>query len=180
MGGKCICGIGYCYCVLENFCGPGIVNIVCGVLWYLFVCGILSALLSMAPRKRKNDAGASSSQATYDENLFVSERAFQRYKILNAKVVIQDRGMECKEEYRHDPQYDEIRRTIVSRRWEQFVNVPKEMNTSLMLEFLANWPERDERNNVFIRWKRIPVTSNVINTILGLEDFEDSEDQLLE
>ena len=93
----------------------------------------------MAPRKRsKNDAGASSSQASYDANLFASERAFQRYKALNAKVVIQDRGMECKEEYRHDPQYDEIRRTIVARGWQQFVDVPKETNTSLMLEFLAN------------------------------------------
>ena len=62
-------------------------------------CGILSALLSMAPRKRsKNDAGASSSQAAYDESLFVSQRAFERYKILNAKNVIQDRGMECKED----------------------------------------------------------------------------------
>ena len=70
----------------------------------------------MAPRKRsKNDAGSSSSQATYDANLFASERAYERYKALSAKVVIQDRGMECKEEYRHDPQYDEIRRTIVAR-----------------------------------------------------------------
>ena len=49
-----------------------------------------------------------------------------------------------------------------------------------MLEFLANWPERDENNNVFIRRKRIPVTLMVINMILGLEDFEDSEEQLLE
>lgn len=122
----------YCTVVSVVFCFGG-------VLWYIFVCGILSALLSMAPRKRsKKDAGASSSQATYDENLFVSQRAFERYKILNAKVAIQDRGMECKEEYRHDPQYDEIRRTIVARGWQQFVNVPKETNTSLMLEFLAN------------------------------------------
>lgn len=49
-----------------------------------------------------------------------------------------------------------------------------------MLEFLANWPERGENNNVFIRRKRIPVTSNVINMILGLDNFEDSEEQLLE
>ena len=70
----------------------------------------------MAPRKRtKNDAGASSSQPAFDENLFVNQRAFERYKILNAKNVIQDRGMECKDEYRHDPQYDEIRRSIVAR-----------------------------------------------------------------
>ena len=74
----------------------------------------------MAPRKRsKNDAGSSSSQATYDANLFASERAYQRYKALSAKVVIQDRGMECKDEsYRHDPQYDEIRRTIVAMGWQ--------------------------------------------------------------
>ena len=70
----------------------------------------------MAPRKRsKNDAGASSSHQAFDDNLFVSERAFERYKLLSVKNVIQNRGMECKEEYRHEPQYDEIKRAIVSR-----------------------------------------------------------------
>lgn len=96
---------------------PVLLNSVCGVLWCTVCLWIYSLLcLSMAPRKRsKNDAGASSSQASYDANLFASERAFQRYKALNAKMVIQDWGMECKEEYRHDPPYDEIRRTIVAR-----------------------------------------------------------------
>ena len=70
----------------------------------------------MAPKKRsKNDAGASSSQPAFDENLFVSERAFERYKILSVKNFIQDRGMECKEEYRHEPQYAKIKRQIVGR-----------------------------------------------------------------
>ena len=40
----------------------------------------------MAPKKRtRNDAGASSSQPAFDENLFVSERAFERYKLLSVK-----------------------------------------------------------------------------------------------
>ena len=89
----------------------------------------------MAPRKRtKNDAGASSSQPAFDENLFVSQQAFERYKLLSVKNAIQDRGRECKEEYRHEPQYAEIKRQIVGRGWQKFVNVPKETNVSLMLE----------------------------------------------
>ena len=93
----------------------------------------------MASRKRsKSAAGSSSSQAAYDESLFVSLKAFERYKLLSVKNVIQDRGMECKEEYRHEPQYAEIKRQIVGRRWQKFVDVPKETNESLMKEFLAN------------------------------------------
>ena len=133
------------------------------------ICGnILSVicLIEMAPKKRtRNDAGASSSQPAFDEDLFVSERAFERYKLLSVKNVIQDRGMECKDDYRHEPQYAEIKRQIVARGWQKFVNVPKETNESLMLEFLANWPEKNG-DNLFIRRRWIPVTSNVINTIL--------------
>ena len=70
----------------------------------------------MASRKRsKNAAGTSSSQPAFDENLFVSQRAFERYKLLSVKNVIQDRGMECKDEYRHEPQYAKIKRQIVAR-----------------------------------------------------------------
>lgn len=80
----------------------------------------------MTSRKRsKNAAGSSSSQAAFDENLFVSQRAFERYKLLSVKNVIQDRGMECKEDYRHEPQYAEIKRHIDARGWHKFVNVPK-------------------------------------------------------
>ena len=63
--------------------------------------------------------------------------------------------------------------------WQQFVNVQEETNTSLMLEFLANWPERDGNGNVFVGKKKIIVTVEVINMIFGLQDFEDSEEQLL-
>lgn len=48
-----------------------------------------------------------------------------------------------------------------------------------MKEFLANWPERNG-DNLFIRRRWIPVTANVINTVLELDDFEDSEEYLLE
>ena len=122
---------------------PVLLNIVCGVLWctvYLWIYCLFC--LSMAPKKRsKNDARSSSSRQAFDGNLFANARAFERYQNLSTKPVIQDRGMECNEElYRHDPNYDEIRRTIVTMGWKQFVNVPDETNTSLMLEFLANWP----------------------------------------
>ena len=59
------------------------------------------------------------------------------------------------------------------------MNVPKDTNESLMKEFLANWPERNG-DNLFIRRRWIPVTANVINTVLELDDFEDSEEYLLE
>ena len=97
----------------------------------------------MAPKKRsKNDAGSSSSRQTFDERLFANAKAFERYQNLSTRPVVQDRGMECNADpYRHDPNYDEIRRTIITNGWQQFVNVPDETNTSLMLEFLANWPE---------------------------------------
>ena len=64
--------------------------------------------------------------------------------------------------------------------WQQFVNVQEETNTSLMLEFLANWPERDDEGRVFVRRKRIPVTADIINMIYGLQHFEEFEEQLLE
>lgn len=54
-----------------------------------------------------------------------------------------------------------------------------ETNTSLMLEFLTNWPKRDENGQVFIRKKRIPVTAEVINMIYGVQDFDENEEQLL-
>ena len=74
----------------------GSVDIVCCTVVYLCLCYIV--LWKMAPRKRsKNDAGASSSQPAFDENLFVNQRAFERYKLLSVKNIIQDRGMECKE-----------------------------------------------------------------------------------
>ena len=89
--------------------------------------------------------------------------------------------MECNEEpYRNDPNYDEIRRTIVTMGWQQFVNVGDETNTSLMLEFLANWPEKDSQNRVYVRGKKFPVTAEIINMIYGLPDFEDSQELLLE
>ena len=122
-----------------------------------------------------------SNRPAFDANLFANVRAFERYQALSTKVVIQDRGMECNDEqYRHDPQYDEIRRTIITMGWQQFVNVQEETNTSLMLEFLANWPERDEEGRVFVRRKRIPVTAEIVNMIYGLRNFEEAEEQLLE
>ena len=61
--------------------------------------------------------------------------------------MIGDRGLECQEEsYRHDPQFDEIRRNIITRGWQQFVNMTEQSNVSMSLEFLANWPERE--NNI--------------------------------
>ena len=115
----------------------------CGVLYCLWYILSAVALDIIAPKKRsKNDAGSSSSRQTFDERLFANARAFERYQDLSTKPVVQDRGMECNEDpYRHDPNYDEIRRTIITNGWQQFVNVPEETNTSLMLEFLANWPE---------------------------------------
>ena len=70
----------------------------------------------MAPKKRsKVDAGSSSSQGGYDAKLFANARAYERYQLLSTKVVIQDRGMECNaEQYRYDPQYKEIRRSIIT------------------------------------------------------------------
>ena len=54
----------------------------------------------------------------------------------------------------------------------------EETNTSLTLEFLANWPER-ENGSVFIRKKNIPVTSEIINMMYVVQDFTDEEEQLL-
>ena len=63
--------------------------------------------------------------------------------------------------------------------WQEFVDVPKRTNESLMKEFLANWPERDG-DKVFIRRKWIPVNPEVINMIFNLEDFDDDEEPLWE
>ena len=119
----------------------------------------------MTSRKRsKSNAGSSSSQPAFDEDLFVSLKAFERYRLLSVKNVIQDRGMECKEDYCHDPQYAEVKRQIVDRGRQKFVDVPKRTNESLMKEFLANWPEKD-RDKVYIRRKWITVNATIINLI---------------
>ena len=84
--------------------------------------------------------------------------------------------MECNEEpYFHDPQYDEIWRTIITRGWQTFVNVTEETNTSLCLEFLAKWPER-ENDMVLVRRKKIKVDAEIINFMLGLPDYPDAEE----
>ena len=134
----------------------------------------------MAPKKRsKVDVGSSSSQGGFDAKIFANATAYERYQRLSTKVVIQDQGLECNtKNYHHDPQYDEIRRSILTRGWQQFVNVSEESNTSLILEFLANWPER-ENGVVFIRKKKIPVTAEIINMMYGVRDFNDDEEQLL-
>ena len=65
----------------------------------------------MAPKKRSKVEAGSSSQGSYDSRIFVNVTAHARYQRLRTKVVIGDRGLECNEEpYRHDPQFDEIRR----------------------------------------------------------------------
>ena len=65
----------------------------------------------MASRKRsKSAAGSSSSQPAYDADIFVSLAAFNRYKLVNDKNIIQDRGMEYKNDYSHDPQYAQVKR----------------------------------------------------------------------
>jgi hypothetical protein len=134
----------------------------------------------MTSRKRsKSAAGSSSSQPAYDADLFVSLAAFERYRLLSDKNIIQDRGMECNDDYRHEPQYAELKRQIVDRGWQKFVDVPKITNESLMKEFLANWPEKDGEK-VYIRRKWITVNAMIINMIFSLENYEDSEEQLLE
>ena len=136
----------YCY---NHCCGPGILFIV--ILYCRIIC--LCTRVIMASRKRsKSAAGSSSSQPAYDADVFVSLAAFNRFNLVNDKNIIQDRGMEYKEDYRHDPQYAEVKRQIVERGWEKFVDVPKRTNESLMKEFLANWPERDG-DKVYVRKK---------------------------
>lgn len=163
--------VGYSMVFCTVVCS--LLSVVCVVIWYSVEFAVL---IIMPPKKRsKNDACSSSSRAGYDANLFANARAFQRYQSLSTKVVSQDWGQECNDEhYRHDPQYDEIRRTIITMGWQQFVNVQEETNTSLMLEFLANWLERDEEGRLFVRRKKIHVTADVISMIYGLQDFEES------
>ena len=132
----------------------------------------------MAPKKRtKLEAGSSSQE--FDGRIFANPAAHARYQRLSTKVVIQDRGLECNaESYRHDPQYDEIRRSIITRGWQLFVNVNEESNISLSLEFLENWKER-ENGVVMVRRKKIAVTPEVINMMYRVSDYTDEEEQLL-
>ena len=92
----------------------GLVKLGCfgGGLFRNFFAAIL-----MAPKKKtKLEAGSSSSQGRYDGRIFSNANAHARYLRLSTKVVIQDRGLECNAEpYRHDPQYDEIQRSIITR-----------------------------------------------------------------
>ena len=75
-------GFNCCYTV-------GIISVVPGYCYCTVVILSVIYLSVMASRKRsKNAAGSSSSQAAYDENLFVSLRAFERYKLLSGKNVI--------------------------------------------------------------------------------------------
>ena len=49
---------------------------------------------------------------------------------------------------------------------------------SLCLEFLANWPER-QNNIVKVMRKDILVTPQVINMMYGVPDYPDNEEQLI-
>ena len=71
------------------------------------------AVTLMAPKKRTKLEARSSSKG-YDGCIFANAAAHTRYQRMSTKVVIQDMGLECNAEpYRHDPQYDEIRRSII-------------------------------------------------------------------
>lgn len=71
----------------------------------------------MAPKKARITQGEGSSQSgSFDSRIFVSAAAQARYQSLRDKIVIGDRGLECKNKpYQHDPEYDEVRRQIISR-----------------------------------------------------------------
>ena len=56
------------------------------------------------------------------------------------------------------------------------MNVNEESNVLLCLEFLANWPER--QNNM-VRRNDILVTPQVINMMYGVPDYRDDEEQLI-
>lgn len=71
----------------------------------------------MAPKKARIERGEGSSQSGgFDARIFVSAAAQARYQQLREKIVIGDRALECKNEpYRHGPEYDEVRRQIITR-----------------------------------------------------------------
>ena len=95
----------------------------------------------MAPKKARIESGESS-QGGYDARIFVNAATHARYQWLREKVVIGDRGLECQEEaYRHDPELDEVRRNIITRGWQRFVDAKGKSDVSMSLEFLANYSE---------------------------------------
>lgn len=84
-----------------------------------YLGGLLSreifVTLRMAPKKRTKVEAGSPSQG-FDGWTFANAAAHARYQRLSTIVVIADRGLECNDEsYRHDPQFDEIRRNIITR-----------------------------------------------------------------
>lgn len=79
--------------------------------------GKIIAEFLMAPKKKSRYKEESLSQE-YDARIFVNQIAHARYQQSRIRVVIGNRWIECKEElYRHDQQFDEIRRHIITRGW---------------------------------------------------------------
>ena len=83
--------------------------------------GEITVEVLMAPKEKSRFEEGSSSQGGFYSTIFVNATAHARYRWLRTKVVIGDRGLECKEEpYRHDPQFDEIRQNIITRGGSSF------------------------------------------------------------
>lgn len=99
---------------------------------------------------------------------------------MRKKIVIKDRGLECQDEaYRHDSEYDEVRRNIITRGWRKFVDANGQSNVSMSMEFLANWPER-QNDMIKVRRKNILVTPEAINLLYGVPDYTNKEEELIQ
>ena len=73
---------------------------------------------------------------------------------------------------------DEVRRNIITQGWQRFVDAKGPSNVSISLEFLANWPERQD-NMVKVRRKNVLVTPQAINLMYVVPDYANEEEQLI-
>uniref|UniRef100_A0A803PHV7 Uncharacterized protein n=1 Tax=Cannabis sativa TaxID=3483 RepID=A0A803PHV7_CANSA len=101
-------------------------------------------------RTRAGTSGASSSnpqtptsRTNFKRDIFVNQKAQERYFELQKKAFIVDQGIEYEENpIPNQPLFESIRQQIQNRKWEKLVDVQERVNQTLALEFLANWPEQ--------------------------------------
>lgn len=87
-------------------------------------------------RSRKNGASSSSSKASYDNKLFVSEEAFTTYQatIDKQNPWVPERGFDL---FMYSP-YDQMMDTIARRKWKHLCAHPNPAMTPIVREFYIN------------------------------------------
>ncbi|KAM6550988.1 hypothetical protein CsatB_000796 [Cannabis sativa] len=134
----------------------------------------------MGPKRSRvsEEVGASSSnpprgRSNLDRVRFTNMDAQERFLKLKDRAFIEDRGIDIvnlSQTANIPPAFASIRDQILNRQWTKFVDVTERGNQTLALEFLANWPERED-GKVRVRGVKVPASTADIHALYELPTF---------